>query len=78
MSALGDKLAALRRKRGYSQQQVADLLDVSRQTVSNWELGQGAPALDKAVELARVLHVSLDDLARAQRRYACASSLPSR
>lgn len=50
---LGDKLMELRKKHGYSQQEIADMLSVSRQTISNWESGQGAPALDKACELAR-------------------------
>ncbi len=61
---LAQKLVKLRRRKDLSQQQVADLLGVSRQTISNWECGQGAPALDKALELARVYGVSLDDLAR--------------
>ena len=49
---LGDKLMEVRKKHGYSQQEIADMLSVSRQTISNWESGQGAPALDKACELA--------------------------
>lgn len=60
---LGEKLMALRKKYNYSQQDLADMLSVSRQTISNWECGQGAPALDKALELAAIYHVSLDDLA---------------
>lgn len=63
---LGDKLVALRKKNGYSQQELADKLNVTRQTISNWELGQGAPSLDKAMELAKIYHVSLDDLAENQ------------
>lgn len=59
---LGEKLAALRKKNGYSQQELADKLKVTRQTISNWECGQGAPALDKAAELAEIYGVSLDDL----------------
>lgn len=51
---ISDKLAALRRRAGKSQQEVAAAIGVSRQTVSNWELGQGSPALDKAAELARL------------------------
>lgn len=60
---LGDKLVTLRKKHGYSQQEVADMLSVTRQTISNWECGQGAPSLDKALELARIYKISLDDLA---------------
>lgn len=59
---LGEKLIALRKKHGYSQQDLAEKLKVTRQTISNWECGQGAPALDKAAELAKIYEVSLDDL----------------
>lgn len=60
---LGEKLTALRKKQGYSQQELADMISVTRQTISNWECGQGAPALDKALELAQIYKISLDDLA---------------
>ena len=60
---LGEKLMKLRKKQGMSQQEVASELGVTRQTVSNWECDQGAPSLDKAVGLARLYGVSLDDLA---------------
>ena len=63
---LGEKLAALRKLSGYSQQELAEKLSVTRQTISNWECGQGAPALDKAVELAKIYQISLDDLAGEQ------------
>lgn len=59
---MGENLMKLRKKQGLSQQEAADLLGVTRQTISNWECGQGAPALDKAAELARLYHVKLDDL----------------
>ncbi|CUM91499.1 putative transcriptional regulator [Blautia hydrogenotrophica] len=48
---LGEKLMTLRKKSGYSQQELADRLKVSRQIISNWELNQGAPSIDKAKEL---------------------------
>ena len=60
---LSEKLMRLRKKQGLSQQEVAAALGVSRQTVSNWEAGQGAPALDKAVALAQLYHVTVDELA---------------
>ena len=63
ISSLGERLATLRKKSGYSQQEIADRLSVTRQTISNWECGQGAPALDKAAELAVIFKVSLDELA---------------
>lgn len=63
---LGEKLLKLRKKYGYSQQALADELSVTRQTISNWECGQGAPTLDKALELAKIYHISLDDLMEEQ------------
>ena len=45
---LSEKLIALRKKSSMSQQELADRICVTRQTISNWECGQGAPALDKA------------------------------
>ena len=60
---ISDKLLALRKRSGMSQQEVASAIGVTRQTISNWELGQGSPALDKAAELARLYGVTLDDLA---------------
>lgn len=59
---LSEKLIALRKKSSMSQQELADRISVTRQTISNWECGQGAPALDKAAELAAIFHVGLDDL----------------
>lgn len=60
---LGERLIRLRKKNGYSQQEVAEKINVTRQTISNWETGQGAPPLDKAAELAWLYGISLDELA---------------
>lgn len=59
---LGEKLLRLRKKQGYSQQEVADKLAVTRQTISNWECDQAMPSIDKATALAKLYHISLDDL----------------
>ena len=66
--SLGERLVELRKKHGYSQQEIADRLSVTRQTISNWECGQGAPALDKAAELAAIYRISLDELAGLEGR----------
>ena len=60
---LGENLIKLRKKQGYSQQDVAELLSVTRQTISNWECDKASPALNQAAELAKIYHVSLDDIA---------------
>ena len=65
---LGEMLIQLRKKQRLSQQEVADRLGVSRQTISNWECNLAAPALDKAAELAALYEVSLDEMASAYLR----------
>jgi len=59
-----DKLIRLRREKGYSQEQLADLMNVSRQSVSKWEAGQATPELKKLVSLANIFGVTLDNLIR--------------
>lgn len=59
---LGEKLLQLRKKQGLSQQEVADKLSVTRQTISNWECDQAIPTIDKASALAKLYNVSLDVL----------------
>ncbi len=52
--SLGEKLNALRRRAGLSQEQLADRLGVTRQSVSKWESGQAAPELGKLVALSEL------------------------
>ena len=58
----GERLMSLRRARGLSQEALGDMLGVTRQTVSKWELGQTTPELEKLVELAKLFDLSLDAL----------------
>lgn len=55
-----DRLLDLRRKAGYSQEQLADLLGVSRQAISKWEGTQGRPEVDNVVKLSQIYRVSTD------------------
>ena len=59
-----EKLAALRRREGLSQEQLADRLGVTRQSVSKWESGAAAPELPKLVALSELFHVSVDYLVK--------------
>ncbi len=61
---IGDKLIQLRREKGYSQEQLANILNVSRQAVSKWEAGNSTPELDKIIILADIFNVSVDYLVR--------------
>lgn len=57
-----NKLYRLRKSSGLTQEEMADKLQVSRQTISNWETGSASPSLEKALELADLFSVSLDEL----------------
>ncbi|MGN0707607.1 MAG: helix-turn-helix domain-containing protein [Faecalibacterium sp.] len=59
---LSEKIALLRRQQGWSQEELADRLDVSRQAVSKWEGGACAPDLDKVLKLSELFGVSTDYL----------------
>lgn len=61
---LAEKIAALRGERQLSQGDLAEKLDVSRQSVSKWETGQSVPELDKLIKLADLFGVSVDQLVR--------------
>ena len=57
-----ENLKRIRKERQLSQEELAEMVDVSRQSVSKWEQGQGYPEVEKLLELSRVLRVSLDAL----------------
>ena len=61
--SFGQNLQYLRRmRRGMTQEALAEKLQVTRQTVSKWEMGDAFPEMDKAVALSRLFACSLDDL----------------
>lgn len=57
-----EHLMALRRQRGWSQEELGSQIGVTRQTVSKWEMGQSTPELEKLVELSRLFGMSIDRL----------------
>lgn len=59
---LGEKIYELRNAKNLSQGDVADALEVSRQSVSKWENNSAVPDLDKIIKLAELFEVSLDEL----------------
>lgn len=61
---IGEKISKLRIGKGISQEQLAERLGVSRQSVSKWEMGQALPQIDKVVLLCELFSVSCDDLLR--------------
>ena len=59
---LADKIIENRKKNGWSQEELADMLDVSRQSVSKWESAQAIPDMKKIVQLSEIFNVSTDYL----------------
>ena len=59
---IANRLTALRKQNGYSQEELADKLNVSRQAVSKWERGESSPDTDNLIALAKLYNVSLDEL----------------
>lgn len=57
-----EKISALRKQKGWSQEELAEKLMVTRQAVSKWESAQSMPDLDKLVQLSEALDVSTDYL----------------
>lgn len=60
--SFAQNLMALRKQRGWSQEELGSQIGVTRQTVSKWEVGQSTPELEKLVELSRLFGLSIDRL----------------
>ena len=59
---LGKQIYELRKKANLSQEQLAEKVGVSRQTISKWELGETAPDIKQAQSLSQIFNISLDEL----------------
>ena len=59
---LGERIQEQRKKQNFTQDQLAEKLDVSRQAVSKWESGQSVPDVDKIVEMSGLFDVTTDYL----------------
>lgn len=59
---LGDKLSKLRKENNYTQEQLADVLGVSRQAISKWESDTTYPETDKLIRMSELFDCSLDYL----------------
>ena len=58
----GEKLSKARKENNYTQEQLADILGVSRQSISKWESDVTYPETDKLIRLSELFHCSLDYL----------------
>ena len=59
---LGEKLSKLRKEYNYTQEQLADILGVSRQSISKWESDIAYPETEKLIELGKIFECSMDYL----------------
>ena len=71
-----DNLITLRKMKNMTQEDIADIVGVSRQSVAKWETGETVPDLDKCKKLAEIFEVSLDDLANYESEDSMGMALP--
>ena len=57
-----NRLYTLRKQKGLSQEELANRINVSRQTISKWEIGDSTPDMEKLIALGDLFEVSLDEL----------------
>ena len=62
---LNEKIISFRKKKGLSQQEVAEALDVSRQAVSRWEVGTSIPSMENLLALSKLFGISIGELTSA-------------
>lgn len=61
-----NKLYQLRKQKGLSQEELANRLNVSRQTISKWEVGDSTPDMEKLVAISDLFEISLDKLVKGE------------
>lgn len=59
---IGEKLKLRRQKVGFTQEQIASRMNITRQTLSNWEVGKNTPDISSIIVLAQIYSISLDEL----------------
>lgn len=59
---LGNNIYTLRKEKGFSQENLADKINVTRQTISNWELGETSPNPEQLILLSKTFNKSIDEL----------------
>ncbi len=64
--SLGETIYRLRTEKSLSQGDLAEMLDVSRQSISKWENNSAVPDLDKIIKLSEIFGVSLDELVKGE------------
>lgn len=67
---LGKNIYTLRKEKGFSQEKLAEKVNVTRQTISNWELGETSPNPEQLILLSGALDKSIDELVGNDGKYA--------
>lgn len=67
---IGDKIYKLRKEKGITQEEVAEICNVSRQTISKWETNQSVPEVDKIEPLCKLYEISADELLLGKKKEA--------
>jgi len=60
--SFGEKLTTLRKQKGLSQEELGEKLNVTRQTISKWELDQTVPDMNKLTDIAKYFEVNVNEL----------------
>ena len=63
---LNERLYELRKNNNWSQEELAEKLDVSRQTISKWESNKAIPELEKLIKLSEIYNITLDELVKGE------------
>ncbi len=64
---IGKFIACLRKEKGYTQRQLADMLDISDKTISKWETGNGLPDISLIMPLCEAFGISVNELLSGER-----------
>ncbi len=65
--SFGKRLFTLRKEKNISQEELGGYLNVSRQTISKWELGETTPEMEKLILMSEFFNVSLDELIKGEK-----------
>jgi len=74
---LGENIVRLRTQKNWSQGDLADALDISRQSVSKWETDASIPELDKLLKLSELFGVTLDELVHGEEVPKTETAMPA-
>ena len=72
--SLGERIYRLRTEKNLSQGDLAELLEVSRQSISKWENNSAVPDLDKIIKLCEIFEITIDELVKGEKSASDISS----